>query len=221
MMPCGTMGKCADVVELCDATTIEAPMETTTTSPISLRDSFLVAMPGMLDPTFAGSVVYVCEHSDKGALGLVVNRPTDLTLETLFERIDLTLEIAPLAREPVYFGGPVQTERGFVLHEAIEAEYTSSVHVTEALRLTTSKDVLEAVSAGEGPRKMLITLGYAGWGEGQLEDEIAANGWLTVRAGAQVANRILFDTPVSERYTETVKLLGFDPFMLSGDAGHA
>ena len=96
-----------------------------------------------------------------------------------------------------------------------------SVQVTDALRLTTSKDVLEAVSTGAGPRKMLITLGYAGWGEGQLEDEIAANGWLTVRAGAQVANRILFDTPVTERYTETVKLLGFDPFMLSGDAGHA
>jgi putative transcriptional regulator len=192
-----------------------------TSTPISLRDSFLVAMPGMLDPTFAGSVVYVCEHSDKGALGLVVNRPTDLTVETLFERIDLVLEIAPIGRQPVYFGGPVQTERGFVLHEAVEAEYTSSVQVTDALRLTTSKDVLEAVSTGAGPRKMLITLGYAGWGEGQLEDEIAANGWLTVRAGAQVANRILFDTPVTERYTETVKLLGFDPFMLSGDAGHA
>ncbi len=191
------------------------------TDPISLRDSFLVAMPGMLDPTFAGSVVYVCEHNDNGALGLVINRPTDLTLERLFERIDLNLEIAPLAAEPVYFGGPVQTERGFVLHEAVEAEYTSSVHVTDGLRLTTSKDVLEAVSTGAGPRKMLITLGYAGWGEGQLEDEIAANGWLTVRAGAQVANRILFDTPVTERYTETVKLLGFDPFMLSGDAGHA
>lgn len=188
--------------------------------PISLSDSFLVAMPGMLDPTFAGSVVYVCEHSDQGALGLVVNRPTDLTLENLFERIDLTLETAPLAGAPVYFGGPVQTERGFVLHEAMATEYSSSVHVTDAIRLTTSKDVLEAVSSGAGPGKMLVTLGYAGWSAGQLEDEIAANGWLTVKAGAQVANRILFDTPVDERYTEAVKLLGFDPFMLSGDAGH-
>lgn len=194
---------------------------TAETTDTCLRDNFLVAMPGMLDPTFAGSVVYICEHSDKGALGLVVNRPTDLTLENLFERVDLALEIAPLAKEPVYFGGPVQTERGFVLHEAVGTEYSSSVHVTDALRLTTSKDVLEDVSTGDGPRKLLVTLGYAGWGAGQLESEIAANGWLTVHAGAQVANRILFDTPVGERYTETVKLLGFDPFMLAGDAGHA
>ena len=197
------------------------PKSDPVSEPISLRDNFLIAMPGMLDPTFSGTVVYVCEHSESGALGLVVNRPTDLTLETLFKRIDLHLEIAPLAAEPVYFGGPVQTERGFVLHETVADEYSSSVQVTEALRLTTSKDVLEAVSSGQGPQRMLITLGYSGWGAGQLESEIAANGWLTVKAGARVANRILFDTPVDARYTEAVKLLGFDPFMLSGDAGHA
>lgn len=190
-------------------------------APLSLTDSFLVAMPGMLDPTFAGAVVYVCEHNDQGALGLVVNRPTDLTLETLFERVDLTLDIAPLLAEPVFYGGPVQTERGFVLHETVADDYTSSVRVTDAIRLTTSKDVLEAMAAGAGPRKVLITLGYAGWSAGQLEDEIAANGWLTVRAGPRVANRIVFDTPIDARYTETVKLLGFDPFMLSGNAGHA
>lgn len=189
--------------------------------PLSLTDNFLVAMPGMLDPIFAGSVVYVCEHNDQGALGLVINRPTDLTLETLFERVDLTLHIAPLLHEPVYYGGPVQTERGFVLHESTGDGYTSSVQVTEAIRLTTSKDVLEAISEGAGPRKVLITLGYAGWSAGQLEDEIAANGWLTVKAGPRVANRILFDTPIEARYTEAVKLLGFDPFMLSGNAGHA
>ncbi len=187
----------------------------------SLSHSFLVAMPGMLDPTFAGAVIYVCEHNDKGAMGLVINRPTDLTLQHLFERIDLKLEIAPLSREPVYFGGPVQTERGFVLHEVAEGqsdeEYSSSVHVTERLRLTTSKDVLQAMSDGGGPQRVLVTLGYAGWSRGQLEQEIAANGWLTVPADA----RILFDVPSIERYAETVKLLGFDPMMLSGEAGHA
>ena len=148
-----------------------------TTTPISLRDSFLVAMPGMLDPTFAG-VGGLCLRAQRTKALWAwwsIGRPI-WTVETLFERIDLVLEIAPIGRQPVYFGGPVQTERGFVLHEAVEAEYTSSVQVTDALRLTTSKDVLEAVSTGAGPRKMLITLGYAGWGEGQLEDEIAANG---------------------------------------------
>lgn len=183
----------------------------------TFADTLLVAMPGMLDPHFAGSVVYICEHNDKGALGLVINRPTDLTLQTLFERIDLTLEIAPLANAPVFFGGPVQTERGFVLHEASEQDYSSSVHVTERLRLTTSKDVLEAIAHGGGPKRLLVTLGYAGWSAGQLESEIAANGWLTVRADPS----ILFDTPAPERYAATVKLLGFDPVMLSGDAGHA
>jgi len=161
-------------------------------------------------------------------MGIVVNQPAKhISFPDLLVKLDVVpasdlIQLPPRAGGgKVLKGGPVQTERGFVLHEAVEAEYTSSVQVTDALRLTTSKDVLEAVSTGAGPRKMLITLGYAGWGEGQLEDEIAANGWLTVRAGAQVANRILFDTPVTERYTETVKLLGFDPFMLSGDAGHA
>lgn len=184
---------------------------------ITFTDNFLVAMPGMLDPNFAGAVIYVCEHNEKGALGLVINRPTDISLATLFERIDLKLEIAPLVDSQVHYGGPVQTERGFVLHEAIEQEYSSSVRVTDVLRLTTSKDVLEAISAGGGPKRLLVTLGYAGWSAGQLESEIAANGWLTVKATPSV----IFDTPAPERYAATVKLLGFDPIMLSGDAGHA
>jgi putative transcriptional regulator len=155
----------------------------------ALTDSFLIAMPGMLDPHFAGSVVYVCEHNDKGALGLVINRPTDLTLDTLFERIDLKLEIAPLMESPVFFGGPVQTERGFVLHRADGSDYSSSVQVTDGIRLTTSKDVLQAVAGGSGPDKLLVTLGYAGWGGGQLENEIAANGWLTVHTAAPLVER--------------------------------
>ena len=174
-------------------------------------------MPGLVDPTFAGSVVYVCEHSAKGAMGLVVNRPTDLKLQTLFERIDLKLEIAPLATAPVYFGGPVQTERGFVLHEAFAgSDYSSSVRVSEQICLTTSKDVLQAVVEGGGPKRLLITLGYAGWSAGKLETEIANNAWLTVPADP----RILFDVPAPQRHTETIKLLGFDPLMLSSQAGH-
>ncbi len=140
---------------------------------MDLRHQFLIAMPAMADPNFSGSVVYICDHSDRGALGLVINRPTELSLSTLFERIDLKLEIAPWKDAPVYFGGPVQTERGFVLHVP-PGTYSSTLTVTPDISLTTSKDVLEAVADGSGPDKMLVTLGYSGWGAGQLEGEIAA-----------------------------------------------
>lgn len=177
-------------------------------------------MPGMQDARFAGTVVYVCEHNDKGAMGLVINRPIDLTLQRLFERVDLSLEIGPLAHEPVYFGGPVQPERGFVLHEAHglpDHLYSSCVHVTNEVHLTTSKDVLQALSKGAGPKRVLVTLGYAGWGSGQLEKEIAANGWLTVPADP----RVLFNVHPDERYAAAVRLLGFDPSKLSAEVGHA
>ncbi len=183
---------------------------------MELRHQLLIAMPAMADPNFSGSVVYICDHSARGALGLVINRPTDLLLATLFDRIDLKLEIAPWKDTPVFFGGPVQTERGFVLHPATSA-YSSTLPVTPEISLTTSKDVLEAVAQGSGPQKMLVTLGYSGWGAGQLEGEIAANAWLTVAANPQ----ILFDTPADERYDAALKLLGVDPTQLSGLAGHA
>jgi putative transcriptional regulator len=188
---------------------------------VCFANSFLIAMPSMADPTFAGSVIYVCQHNENGAMGLIINRPTDLSLQTLFERIDLKLEIAPLSQAPVFYGGPVQTERGFVLHEALgideEEMYSSSIQVTDRIRLTTSRDVLQAISAGMGPQRVLIALGYAGWGGGQLEQEIAANGWLTVPADPHV----LFDLPPQEHYAAAIKLLGFDPAMLSSEAGHA
>ena len=152
-------------------------------SPISngLANQFLLAMPGMLDDNFSGSLVYLLEHSDKGAMGLVVNRPTDIVLSTLFEKIELKLEIAPLLDQPVYFGGPVQVERGFVLHPTDSNEkYSSSLVVTNGLTMTTSKDVLEAVAGGIGPEKFMMTLGYAGWSAGQLEEEISLNGWMNV-----------------------------------------
>jgi putative transcriptional regulator len=183
---------------------------------MDLTHQFLIAMPAMADPNFAGSVVYVCEHNERGALGLVINRPTELTLSTLFDKIDLKLEIAPWKDEPVFFGGPVQTERGFVLHKP-EGSYSSSLTVSDGIALTTSKDVLEAVAAGEGPGKLLVTLGYSGWGVGQLEHEIGQNAWLTVAADSGV----IFDTPVEDRFAAALKLLGIEAKQLTGLAGHA
>ena len=185
---------------------------------INLTNQFLIAMPNMVDPTFSGTVVYLCDHSERGALGLVINRPTDIDLQSLFNRIDLKLEIEPLQHLPVYFGGPVQTERGFVLHEPIEGTtYTSSMSVPGGLEMTTSKDVLEAVASGTGPSRFLLTLGHAGWGAGQLEEELAKNGWLTVAADPSV----IFDVPAEDRMSAALSLLGINPSMLSGEAGHA
>jgi putative transcriptional regulator len=187
-----------------------------------LANQFLIAMPGMVDPNFAGSVIYLFEHTERGAMGLVVNRPTEVDLATLFEKIELKLEIAPLLTQPVYFGGPVQIERGFVLHEPTEEElYSSSLAVPDGLTRTTSKDVLEAVAGGGGPGKFLMTLGYAGWGAGQLEEEITLNGWINVPLSREQMIDIIFDTPSSQRYERTMSHLGFDPAHLSGEAGHA
>jgi putative transcriptional regulator len=190
---------------------------------IDLTNQFLIAMPGMADETFAGSVVYLCEHTEKGALGLVINKPIDIKLKNLFEKVELSLDREDLADEPVYFGGPVQTERGFVLHEKLgaageDSPYNSTLAIPGGqLEMTTSKDVLEALSHGAGPKKILVTLGYSGWTAGQLEDEIGRNGWLTVDAQPEV----IFDTPVEQRYDRALQLLGIDPRMLSQDAGHA
>ncbi len=187
---------------------------------IDLTDQFLIAMPNMRDDNFAGAVVYLCEHNDNGALGLVINRPTDINLKGLFEKVDLSLDRPDLAGSPVYFGGPVQTERGFVLHESLGDDgghYSSTLKIAGGLEMTTSRDVLEALSNGAGPRRILVTLGYSGWGAGQLEDEISRNGWLTVQARPD----IIFETPVEQRYDKALSLLGVDRSFLMGEAGHA
>ncbi len=189
-------------------------------SPINLTNQFLIAMPSMSDGNFAGTVVYMCEHNDKGALGLVINRPIDINLRNLFEKVDLSLERDDLATRPVYQGGPVHTERGFVLHDSLDAEgghYNSTLKITEGLEMTTSRDVLEALSNGAGPKRVFITLGYAGWSAGQLEEEILRNGWLTVDADLG----IIFETPVEQRYDRALSLLGVDRHFLMGEAGHA
>lgn len=188
--------------------------------PIDLTNQFLIAMPGVKDGNFAGTVVYLCEHTERGALGLVINRPIEIDVRQLFEKVDLTLERDDLLTEPVYLGGPVQTERGFVLHEQLDEEgghYNSSLKIPGGLEMTTSRDVLEAMASGAGPKKVLITLGYSGWSAGQLEEEIARNGWLTVNA----ERAIIFDTPVEDRYDRALSLLGIDRGFLSAEAGHA
>ena len=187
-----------------------------------LANQFLIAMPGMVDPNFAGSVIYLFEHTERGAMGLVINRPTELDMGALFEKIEIKLEAEPVSGQPVYFGGPVQIERGFVLHEpTAEVLYSSSLAVPGGLTMTTSKDVLEAMAVGNGPSKFLMTLGYAGWSAGQLEEEITLNGWINVPLSQEQMIDIIFDTPSSQRYERTMGHLGFDPSHLSGEAGHA
>jgi len=187
-----------------------------------LVNQFLLAMPGMVDPNFAGSVIYLFEHTERGAMGLVINRPTELDMGALFEKIEVKLEAEPVSEQPVYFGGPVQIDRGFVLHEpTTEVAYSSSLAVPGGLTMTTSKDVLEAVATGSGPSKFLMTLGYAGWSAGQLEEEITLNGWINVPLSQRQMIEITFNTPSSQRYERTMSILGFDPPHLSGEAGHA
>lgn len=186
---------------------------------LNLANHFLIAMPAVEDPIFGGTVVYICEHNEKGVLGVVINKPTDMTMEILFERIDLQLadSMRPAVENaPIMFGGPVQDDRGFVLHTP-GRRYSSSLNVTDEVAFTTSIDVLEAVAKGVGPKRLLVSIGYAGWSPGQLEEEISRNGWLTVGADAHV----LFDLPVEQRYTAAIKLLGIDPLMLAPGAGHA
>jgi putative transcriptional regulator len=183
---------------------------------VNLTNHFLIAMPNMVDPYFAKSLTYICEHNEQGALGLVVNRPIEMTLSTLFERLSLPLSSERLGGEPVYFGGPVQTDRGFVLHQPI-GQWQSTLSVRDSVGLTTSKDVLEAVGQGGGPSKILVTLGYSGWAAGQLENEIRQNAWLTVEA----KNGIIFDMPAEERLPAAMQLLGVDFAKLSEEAGHA
>ena len=246
--------------------TLKMTVMTADSASINLTHHFLIAMPGLEDSTFAKSVVYLCEHSERGALGLVINKPSDLSMPALFEKVELPLKRQDLIHVPVLKGGPVHTERGFVLHEpmvaaassnaasnsaagadaplgadasssgneaqderdalaavsapeapAAESVYASTMTIPGGLEMTTSKDVLEALSTGAGPKRVLISLGYSAWGEGQLESELAENSWLTV--GADPA--IIFDTPIEQRYERAMALLGLQPWMLSSEAGHA
>ena len=182
----------------------------------NLTGNFLIAMPAMADPYFAKSLTYICEHNEHGALGVVINRPIDMTLQTLFDQVGIMLENPRVGDLPLYFGGPVQTDRGFVLHQPVGA-WSSTLAVGDDIGLTTSRDILEAMGRGEGPERFLITLGYAGWAPGQLEHELAQNAWLNVGADAKV----IFDPPWEERLATAMTMLGVDLASLSEVAGHA
>ncbi|THJ34970.1 YqgE/AlgH family protein [Lampropedia aestuarii] len=189
--------------------------------PIDLTGHLLIATPGLEDDLFGGSVVYVCEHNAQGALGLIINKTTDINVRHLFSRLELSLARDDLADLPVLMGGPLHQDRGFVLHEAHvlegEKQYASSLPVTAGLAMTSSKDVMNDMSQGIGPRKALMALGCSSWDEGQLESELAANAWLTVQTDADW----LFTLTPSERYAKAFQLLGVDPLRMVSTPGHA
>lgn len=187
-------------------------METTR----SLTNQLLIAMPGMQDPNFASTVTLICEHNADGALGIIINRPLDLKLGGLFEQLDLGSEDEEIVNAPVLAGGPVGVERGFVLHDSTTV-YENSLSVSNDIRLTVSRDIIDDMAGGKGPDKCLVALGYAGWSAGQLEDEILANSWINVPATAS----LVFDIPFSDRWEEAAESLGIDLSRMGPEAGHA
>ncbi|MDN3522909.1 YqgE/AlgH family protein [Halomonas ramblicola] len=182
-----------------------------------LKDHFLLAMPHLEDPNFAGSLSYLCDHDEKGTMGVIINHPLDLTLEALFEQLDLGGEESPHRNAPVYFGGPVHKDRGFILHHGSSDDWDSSIQVTEGIALTTSMDMLQALAAGRGPERFLVCLGCAGWESGQLEQELLDNAWLTVEGRSD----ILFEVPPEQRLGAAAGILGVDLNLMTREAGHS
>jgi putative transcriptional regulator len=181
----------------------------------NLTNNFLIAMPGMTDPFFARTVTYLCQHGPEGALGIIINRPSELTLGDVMQQMDIEIRNDAIGQMPVYFGGPVQAERGFVLHER-GGNWNSTLRVSDSISLTTSRDILEALSVGEGPQKVLVALGYAGWEKGQLEREIVENSWLSAPAD----DAIMFDYAPAHRWKAAAELMGVDISLLTSQAGH-
>jgi putative transcriptional regulator len=182
----------------------------------SLQNHFLIAMPRLGDPNFGESVTYICQHDAAGALGIVINKPSGVTLAEICSRMDIDVSPGADASLPVLSGGPVEPARGFVLHDASQ-EYEGTVPIDEDIRLTVSRDALEALARGDGPKRVLFALGYAGWGQGQLEAELAANSWLSVRA----STKILFETPFQDRWVAAAELIGIDIHGISDYSGRA
>jgi len=181
----------------------------------SLRDHFLIAMPGMQDPRFAHSITYICDHSATGAMGLVLNNTMQMSLGDILKQLDLDTS-AEVGERSVLAGGPVQVERGFVLHND-DSRWQSTLPIADDIGLTASRDILDAIAEEKGPERYLVALGYAGWEAKQLEDEIAANAWLTMPAN----RAILFHTPSEQRWAAAANHLGFDLNLISSTAGHA
>ena len=182
----------------------------------SLINQLLIAMPGMADPNFSTTVTLICEHNDDGALGIVINRPLNLKMSGLFEQLSVDDPDPDVAGSPVLAGGPVGTERGFVLHDNADT-FENTVIVSNDIQLTLSRDVIDAMASGDGPEKSLVAIGYAGWEPGQLEDEILANSWLNVPATPE----LVFDTPFDKRWDSAARTLGIDIASISPEAGHA
>lgn len=182
----------------------------------SLMDHFLIAMPAMGDPNFNETVTYICKHDDEGAIGIVVNRPTDMRLEQVFEQLSLEAGSRDTATQPVLSGGPVTPDRGFVLHLS-DSTFEATFEPAGTIRVTVSQDILVQMAAGAGPDPAVVALGYAGWDAGQLEAELAANAWLSVPADPG----IVFEVPFEQRWSAAAGLLGVDIHQLTNYAGHA
>ncbi len=183
----------------------------------SLQNHFLIAMPNLDDAYFSRSLIYVCEHNSEGAMGIVVNQPSTMNVKQLLEQTDKDLKVSEdKAEQIVLAGGPVNQERGFVLHSA-QKSWASSLKLAPGVMVTTSKDILTAIGNDEGPKDVLIALGYAGWTAGQLEKEMQENAWLTVEADEE----ILFHTPMHKKWQATVNKLGVDVWQLAPGVGHA
>jgi putative transcriptional regulator len=182
----------------------------------NLTNHFLIAMPGLQDPNFEKSVTYICEHSEDGAMGIVINNPLSIPVSEILEQLDIDEKASGIPDNPIYLGGPVNGERGFVLHDN-DTEWDSTLRVKDGISVTTSRDILVSIASGTGPERSLIALGYAGWGSGQLEQELADNAWLAVPAD----KAIIFDLPPEERWNAAAAELGIDLALLSTDTGHA
>lgn len=181
-----------------------------------LRDHFLLAMPCLSEGIFSHSITYICEHGESGAMGIIINQPLDLSVDEIFEHLQIKIQ-RDFSDMPVMAGGPVQIDHGFVLHRKCDTRWEASLKVTSEITLTTSRDILRAIANDNGPDDHLIALGYAGWAAGQLEHELAENSWLTLPANSD----IIFSTPADQRLGAAAALLGIDMNLISGEAGHA
>jgi putative transcriptional regulator len=188
---------------------------------LNLTGQILIAMPSMTDPRFSQTISFICTHNEDGAMGIVLNRPSEYNIEDLLNQIELKTTPSPLLKNAVYEGGPMQTDRGFVLHVP-QQEYNSTIQINDNIALTTSKDILEAAANNQAPEKMIIALGYAGWSAGQLEEEIGRNSWLSLEETEQKSlQKIIFDTPANNRFKLSMDMMGLNLSNLSDIAGHA
>lgn len=187
------------------------------TNSLYLDNQFLIAMPTLDDPIFAHTVSYLCQHNEEGALAIIINRPTGMTLANIFDQMGIESASQQIQQMPVYAGGPVQKERGFIIHDKGSKNWDASISISDTTAMTSSRDILEAIAQNEGPEHFLIALGFAGWGSGQLEKEILGNSWLNT----PYQHDILYSTPAKHRWMAAATQLGIDINQLTAPAGHA